>query len=93
MNHEGVVNHCDALMQNLRAAAQESEALAAEYRKEAGKYCTTGSARALPALWQTPNSCRGPSIHNIAQGCCARAIRTRASPSSSCSSTWCSCSR
>ena len=25
VNHEGIVKHCDALVQNLRAAAQESE--------------------------------------------------------------------
>jgi len=37
VNHEGIVKHCDALVQNLRAAAQESEALAGEYRKEAAK--------------------------------------------------------
>lgn len=33
INHDGVVKHCDAIAKNLRAAAAESEALAAEYRK------------------------------------------------------------
>ncbi len=37
VNHEGIVKHCDALVQNLRAAALEIEALAAEYRKEPSK--------------------------------------------------------
>jgi hypothetical protein len=33
VNHDGIVKHCDAIAKNLRAAAAESEALAAEYRK------------------------------------------------------------
>jgi hypothetical protein len=35
VNHEGIVKHCDAIAKNLRAAAAESDALAAEYRAEA----------------------------------------------------------
>lgn len=35
VNHAGIVKHCDAIAKNLRAAAAESEALAAEYRAEA----------------------------------------------------------
>jgi len=35
VNHENIVKHCDAIVKNLRAAATESEALAAEYRKAA----------------------------------------------------------
>jgi hypothetical protein len=37
MNHEGIVMHCQKISENLRAAAAESEALAAEYRKSAKK--------------------------------------------------------
>ena len=37
MSHESVVRHCQELAKNLRAAAAESEALAAEYRKQAAK--------------------------------------------------------
>lgn len=37
MNHESVVKHCEAIAKDLRAAADESEALAAVYRKEAAK--------------------------------------------------------
>ena len=37
VNHDGIVKHCDAIAKNLRAAAAESEALAAEYRKEAAR--------------------------------------------------------
>jgi len=37
VNHEGIVKHCDAIVKDLRAAADESEALAKEYRKEAGR--------------------------------------------------------
>ena len=37
VNHEGIVQHCNAIAKDLREAAKESEALAAEYRKEAAK--------------------------------------------------------
>ena len=37
VNHEGIVQHCNAIAKNLREAAKESDALAAEYRKEAAK--------------------------------------------------------
>ena len=37
VNHEGIVRHCDKIAQNLRAAAQESDALAAELRDSAKK--------------------------------------------------------
>ena len=37
MNHEGMARHCDEIAKNLRAAAKESEELAAEYRKDAAK--------------------------------------------------------
>lgn len=37
MSHESVVQHCKAIAKNLRAAADESDALAAEYRKEIPK--------------------------------------------------------
>jgi hypothetical protein len=37
MAHEDVARHCDALAKNLRAAADESEALADQYRKSDGK--------------------------------------------------------
>jgi hypothetical protein len=36
-NHEGIVQHCNSISEDLRAAANESEKLAAEYRKEASK--------------------------------------------------------
>ena len=34
VNHDSIARHCDAIAKKLRAAAKESEALAAEYRKE-----------------------------------------------------------
>ena len=34
MNHDSVEKHCEAIAKNLRAAADESDALAAEYRKQ-----------------------------------------------------------
>jgi hypothetical protein len=34
VTHEGIVQHCNALVKDLREAAKESDALAAEYRKE-----------------------------------------------------------
>ena len=34
VTHEGIVQHCNALAKDLREAAKESDALAAEYRKE-----------------------------------------------------------
>jgi hypothetical protein len=37
VNHEGIVQHCNTIAKNLREAAKESEALAAEYRKKAAK--------------------------------------------------------
>ena len=37
VNHEGIVKHCDAIAKDLRAAAKETDELAAEYRKEAAK--------------------------------------------------------
>ena len=37
VNHEGIVAHCNAIAKDLREAAKESDALAAEYRKEAAK--------------------------------------------------------
>jgi hypothetical protein len=37
MNHEGIVRHCEKIAQNLRAAAQESDALAATLRESAKK--------------------------------------------------------
>lgn len=37
MNHEGVVRHCDKIAENLRAAAEESDALAKELRNSAKK--------------------------------------------------------
>ncbi|HEU4589553.1 MAG TPA: hypothetical protein VFS13_01490 [Steroidobacteraceae bacterium] len=37
VNHEAIARHCDAIARNLRAAAKESEDLAAEYRKEGAK--------------------------------------------------------
>lgn len=35
VNHESIVKHCEAIAKSLRAAAAESDALAAEYRKAA----------------------------------------------------------
>lgn len=35
VNHESIVRHCEKIAQNLRAAAQESEALAATLRSGA----------------------------------------------------------
>ena len=37
MAHENVVRHCESIAKNLRAAADESEALAEEYKKEAAR--------------------------------------------------------
>jgi hypothetical protein len=37
MNHDSVVQHCKKLSESLRAAAAESDALAAEFRKAAQK--------------------------------------------------------
>jgi hypothetical protein len=37
MAHEDVVRHCEAIAKNLRAAADESDALAEQYQKDAGK--------------------------------------------------------
>jgi hypothetical protein len=37
MNHDSIVRHCEKIAQNLRAAAQESDALAAELRHSAKK--------------------------------------------------------
>lgn len=37
MTHDSVVRHCDAIAKNLRAAAEESDALAEEYLKNPGK--------------------------------------------------------
>jgi hypothetical protein len=37
VNHEGIVQHCKGIAENLRAAARESDAAAAEYRKAAQK--------------------------------------------------------
>jgi hypothetical protein len=37
VNHDNVVRHCDTIAKELRAAAEESESLAREYRKDAGK--------------------------------------------------------
>jgi len=37
MHHEGVVRHCDRIAENLRAAANESDALANELRASAKK--------------------------------------------------------
>ena len=37
VNHEGIVRHCEKISQNLRAAAQESDALAATLRESAKK--------------------------------------------------------
>lgn len=37
VNHENVVKHCQAIAKELRAAADESAALAEEYRKAASK--------------------------------------------------------
>jgi hypothetical protein len=34
VNHDSIVKHCETIAKNLRAAADESEALAAEYRKQ-----------------------------------------------------------
>jgi len=34
VNHDSIVKHCDAIAKDLRAAADESDALAAEYRKQ-----------------------------------------------------------
>ena len=37
VNHDGVVRHCENIAKNLRAAAQESDALAAELRSSVKK--------------------------------------------------------
>lgn len=37
VNHEGIVSHCNEIVKNLRAAAKESDALAAEFRSSAKK--------------------------------------------------------
>lgn len=37
VNHEGIVRHCEKISQNLRAAAKESDALAATLRESAKK--------------------------------------------------------
>jgi opacity protein-like surface antigen len=37
MNHEGVVHHCEQIAKDLRAAAKESDELAAKLREEAKK--------------------------------------------------------
>jgi hypothetical protein len=37
MNHEGIVRHCDKIAENLRAAAEESDALAKELRASTKK--------------------------------------------------------
>lgn len=37
VNHESIVSHCNEIVKNLRAAAKESDALAAEYRNSAKK--------------------------------------------------------
>jgi hypothetical protein len=37
VNHEGIVNHCNQIAKNLREAAKESDALAAELRSNAKK--------------------------------------------------------
>lgn len=37
VNHDGIVRHCEKIAQNLRAAAKESDALAATLRESAKK--------------------------------------------------------
>ena len=37
VNHEGIVRHCDKIAEDLRAAANESDALAKELRTSAKK--------------------------------------------------------